>query len=546
MWTCPKCGEKLGSTVNSCPKCEERAARDPTRRKRWPGWWVAFLWGILIELGIMALLIVLPRESWLFAKGFNFLQYSHFPFLWLLNKFGPESLAGAILATLVVLVVMALVWACVLVGGSALLSCLLERLRLSGRQKRLLGWCVGALCAAGLVYKAVGSFGDRPVPFMPTPAVNTLVAGNTALALDLYQKLRTAPGNVFFSPFGVSTGLGLVYAGARGDTERELGRAAHFGLGQADLHPAFGDLIHRLARLQHGSRLTVVTANGLWRQQGHPFSKDFLELAHKRYGAKAEAADFTQAAGVASSRINAWAARQTRGRIGGVLEAGRLDPDTRLVLCNVLYFKGNWRAQFDAKKTCPAPFHVSTNETVSVPTMTQEAELKLARIQEPQAALVELPYYGGDLVMVIILPEAADGLTELEDALTVENLNAWLARLDEAAPYKTQVHLPRFTARQSLNLVPVLRSLGIVSAFNGAADFSGMDGTTNLFLGSTLQQTFVEVNERGTEAAAATLFEARTKSMPGRFYADHPFLFLIRDRGSGTILFMGRLANPRS
>ena len=130
MWTCPTCGEKFGSMVNSCPKCEERTARDPTRRKRWPGWWLAFLWGILIELGMVALLIGLPRESWLFAKGFNFLQYSHFPFLWLLNKFGPESLAGAILATLVVLMVMALVWAWVLVGGSALLSCLLERLRL--------------------------------------------------------------------------------------------------------------------------------------------------------------------------------------------------------------------------------------------------------------------------------------------------------------------------------------------------------------------------------------------------------------------------------
>jgi serpin B len=502
--------------------------------------------GILIEVGITALLLLLPRESWLWARVLSFLEYSHFPFIWFFNAFGPESMVGGILVLLVTGLSMAVLWACVLVGGSALLSYLLERLRLSRRQKRLLGWSVAALCAAGLVYETADSFGDRPVPFAPTPAVGTVVAGNTALALDLYQKLRTTPGNVFFSPFGISSGLGLVYAGARGSTESELGRAAHFGLAQAELHLAFGELIHRLNRLQHGSRVTLVTANALWRQRGHSFTGDFLELAHKRYRAEAEAVDFKQAAGAASRRINAWVERRTRGKIAGMAEAGRFDPITRLVLCDVLYFKGNWRSQFEPKKTCLAPFHVSTNETVSVPTMTQEAEFKMARIQEPEATLLELPYYGGDLAMIIILPEALDGLPEVENVLTPENVNSWLARLDEASPGKTWVHLPRFTTSQSLDLIPVLRSLGIVAAFNAAADFSGMDGTTNLLLGSALQRTFVEVNERGTEAAAATLFETRSKSMAGRFNADHPFLFLIRDGGSGTILFLGRLADPRS
>jgi serpin B len=148
--------------------------------------------------------------------------------------------------------------------------------------------------------------------------------------------------------------------------------------------------------------------------------------------------------------------------------------------------------------------------------------------------------------MVIILPEAVDGLAEIEDALTAEKLNSWLARLDEADPHKTWVHLPRFTTRQSVDLIPVLRSLGMVAAFDDTANFSGMDGTTNLFLGSALQRTCVEVNETGTEAAAATLFEAKTMGGPNHFYADHPFLFLIRDHGSGTILFLGRLADPRS
>ena len=229
-----------------------------------------------------------------------------------------------------------------------------------------------------------------------------------------------------------------------------------------------------------------------------------------------------------------------------MLPAGQLASDTRLVLCNALYFKGNWRSKFEAKATRPAPFRLSADETVSVPMMVQEAELKMTRFQEPAATLLELPYYGGDLAMVIILPNEVDGLAEIEAALTTENLSAWRARLDAASSDQTWVHLPRFTTRQSVNLVPVLRSLGIVSAFDDTADFSGMDGTTILFLATALHRTFVEVNEAGTEAAAVTLFEARTKGMSDRFVADHPFLFLIRDRASGTILFLGRLTDPRS
>ena len=546
MWTCPQCGAKIENHLNSCAKCDGRAVNDAPPQARWPSWRVAFVWGLVIELGMAGLLIAMPRELWLFAKVFNTLQYIHFPALWLVNTAGQASLAGGILALFLAWAGMALFWAGVLVWGRALLAFGLARLKLSGRQKRLLGWSVGALCTAWLVYVVAGEFGDRPVPFTPTPAVKTVVAGNTALALDLYQKLRTAPGNVFFSPFSIATGLGLVYAGARGGTESELGRAAHFGLAQADLHPAFGELIDRMGRLEHGSRLTLVTANGLWCQQGYSFSNTFLELAHARYRAEAEAADFKRAAGAATSRINAWVARQTRGRIEGMLAAGQLDPQTRLVLCNTLYFKGNWRSPFDAKKTRPEPFHLSADETVSVPMMAHEAELRMTQIEAPLAMLIELPYYGGDLAMVIILPHAVDGLAEIEDALTVENLSAWLARLDAASPHKTYMHLPRFSTRRSVDLVPVLRSLGIISAFDGTANFSGMDGTKNLFLATALHRTFVEVNETGTEAAAAASFGAKTKSMSHRFYADHPFLFLIRDRGSGTILFLGRLADPRS
>ena len=178
--------------------------------------------------------------------------------------------------------------------------------------------------------------------------------------------------------------------------------------------------------------------------------------------------------------------------------------------------------------------------------MNQKAKLKLARDERGLATLLELPYYGGDLSMVIILPEAVDGLAEVEAELTAEKLASWLGRLDKASLEETCVHLPRFTLRQRVDLKPVLRSLGMVSAFGNTADFQGMDGTTSLFLATALQRTFVEVNERGTEAAAVTLLVVTMAASPDLFNADPPFLFLIRDRGSGTILFMGRLADPRA
>jgi serine protease inhibitor len=507
--------------------------------------WAAMV-GIVFEMGIVALLALLPKQSWLFVKAFTFLQYSHYPFLWLLNVASPESMAGTILSALLIACSMALIWACLLLGGHSLVTFALARLGISRRQKGVLGLGAGLLCAAGLVFGVVDARSDKPVPFTPSPAVRAVVAANTALALDIYHNFRRTPGNLFFSPFSISTALGLTYAGARGATEQEVGRAAHFHLGQIDLHPAFGELLSRMDRLEHRRRLSLVSANALWRQQGHSFSNDFLDLARTAYRADAEEVDFKRATKAATSKINAWLEERTRGKIKGMIEPEVLDSNTRLLLCSAIYFKGNWRSQFKVQETGPAPFFISSEKTVSVPMMAQTAEFKIARLDDPPASLLELPYYGGDLSMVIILPEAVEGLAEIESSLTPEKLNSWLARLDDASSHKTCVRIPRFRARQSLHLEPVLRALGMVSAFGPAADFSGMDGTTNLILSHALHQAFVDVNEAGTEAAASTLFEAKSKDMADRFNADHPFLYLIRDHGSGTILFLGRLSEPAS
>ncbi|HWI59876.1 MAG TPA: serpin family protein [Bacillota bacterium] len=496
------------------------------------------------ELALVAMVALLPRDSWFFVKVFNFLQYSHSPFLWSLSRTGPESMVGGILVLVLIALSMAGIWACLLLGAKALLAYGLARLGLSKRQNRFLGWSAGFLAMAGLLWCVVDVSADKPVPFTSTPEIKAVVAGNTALALDLYHKVKGTPGNIFFSPYSISTGLGLVYAGAQGATKRELARVAHFSLTQAGLHPAFGELMARVNRVEHGRRLTLQTANALWWQAGYSCSNSFLDLARRHYGAQVKAVDFSHTPEAAAETVNAWVEKRTHGKIKGMLNPGSLDSDTRLLLCNAVYFKGNWRSQFKVQATCPAPFAISEEKSVSVPMMAQEAEFKTARLEDPRATLLEMPYFGGDLAMVIILPEAVDGLVELENELTAENLHSWLALLDKSSAYKTWVRLPRFSTRRELNLVPVLRDLGMVSAFGAAADFSCMDGTKNLFLSQALHQAYVEVNEAGTEAAVATLFEAKSKSMAGRFNADHPFLYLIRDHGSGTILFLGRLVDP--
>jgi serpin B len=216
-------------------------------------------------------------------------------------------------------------------------------------------------------------------------------------------------------------------------------------------------------------------------------------------------------------------------------------------LCDAIYFKGKWQTQFKPNDTKPEPFHVSTNQDVTVPMMYQSSQCKMAYSDDESVELLELPYVGNDLSMIVLLPTAygeENDLPSLEQKLTAENLSAWLKTLDQTSLHKASIFLPRFTTTQSFDLTEKLKSLGMTLAFDDAADFSGMDGTTNLFISDVIHKAFVEVNESGTEAAAATWVHVMTKSMAERFVADHPFIFLIRDNGSGTILFLGRIVDP--
>ena len=321
----------------------------------------------------------------------------------------------------------------------------------------------------------------------------------------------------------------------------------HFSLPRERLHPAYGALAGRMKQTQRPNSVTLLTANSLWCQRDYRLTDAFLNVVRANYQAEARQVDFIHAPSTASDEINHWVEGKTMGKIKDLVAPGDLTGDTRLVLCNAIYFKGTWQRQFKVNDTEPAPFHLNKNETVTVPMMFQKSKFKMVWSKNDSIEMLELPYSGSDLSMIILLPmslEERDGLAELEAKLTLGNLRGWLAQLDRSTPREVSVGLPHFTTTQRYNLKPVLKSMGMVSAFmEGVADFSGMDGTTNLFISDVLHKAFVEVNEAGTEAAAASAVRM-TMGGPYPFIVDHPFIFLIRENGSGSILFIGRIVDP--
>lgn len=408
------------------------------------------------------------------------------------------------------------------------------------------------LSAALVVCAVVLNLPAKPISFTPSSEVKTVVNGNNTFALDLYQKLKDRPGNLFFSPFSVSTALAMTSAGARGQTETEMTNVLHLNLPPQKLHASFKTLLERTDKIQRWNRIVLKSANSLWGQKDYPFKAEFSRLVADNYFAETRSLDFENAPAAAATEINHWVDRKTSGRIPSIGGAHQFAPSTRLVLCDAIYFKGKWQHQFKTRDTKPAPFHISTNETVTVEMMSQKAEFKTAYSDDGSVELLEMPYVGKDLSMVILLPRTEystpdvdqPGLPDLEEKLTPENLRLWLAKLDQAGEHETRVSLPRFTTTQAYNLVPDLKSLGLKSPFSMSANFAGMDGTTKLFVSDVMHKAFVDVNESGTEAAAITVVMVKSKSSAGRFIVDHPFIFLIRENASGSILFLGRIMDP--
>ncbi|MFN4257683.1 MAG: serpin family protein [Gemmataceae bacterium] len=396
--------------------------------------------------------------------------------------------------------------------------------------------------AAGVqAYVASGVL--KPLAKKLSSDVEAVVRGNNDFAWDLYAKLAAEkPGNLFFSPNSISTALAMTYAGARGDTETQMAKALHFEVPQQQLHPAFASLLKDLhADAQRGYQLRI--ANRLWGQQGYQFLPQFLQITQKDYGAELAQLDFVKQPEPSRQTINRWVAEQTQDKIKDLIPSGAINDLTRLVLTNAIYFKGDWANQFKKEATKEAPFTVSANEKVNVPLMYQQERFAYGKMDGVQ--LLELPYAGKELSMLVLLPEKVDGLPALEKSLTAANLAKWQKGMQ---PQKVEVYLPRFTMTSEFMLKDALSALGMPLAFTpGKADFSGMNGERDLFISAAIHKAFVDVNEQGTEAAAATAIVVGVTSVQivPTFRADHPFVFLIRDNTTNSILFLGRVVNPK-
>ncbi len=376
-----------------------------------------------------------------------------------------------------------------------------------------------------------------------------VVTGNNKFAFELYAKLSSGEGNLFFSPYSISTALTLAYCGARGETETEMAAALHLptsgkeAIGQIRFHSVFGKIIQDLNSRGEKGGYQLNVANALWGQKGYGFLEEYLELIETNYGGKLNEVDFVRAAETARKTINRWVEQKTNKKITNLIPKGVLDSMTRLVLTNAIYFKGNWARQFKKDKTKDALFTLADGEKVDASMMNQTAEFGYLDSGSFQG--LELPYVDDELSMIILLPKEIDGLDEFEKTLTVENLSKWLSKLRKR---KVVVSVPKFKMTSQFSLASMLKSMGMTDAFSSNANFSEINGRRDLFISAVIHKAYIDVNEEGTEAAAATAVTMKLTSIgPARipvFRADHPFLFLIRDNHSGSILFIGRVMNP--
>jgi serpin B len=389
--------------------------------------------------------------------------------------------------------------------------------------------------------------GARPRRPRP-PEAAQLARSSNAFGLDLYAALRSQPGNLALSPTSLSIALTMAWSGARGETAAEMSRALHLTGSVDEVSRASGVLS---AFLQDPAQpLTLRIANRLFGERHYAFQQAYLDRAQKAFDAPLEPLDFRASADASRQHINQWVAEQTEQRIKDLIPPGGVASDTRMVLVNAIYFLGEWATAFKAEATRPAAFHLSTSSSKDVPTMHQSARLRTATADGVQ--LVELPYRGGEIAMTIVLPSAVDGLGAVEQSLTAAKLEAWTNAL---RPAQIDLALPRFTIdpAESLALGSLLASLGMHRAFDAEqADFTAIadppDPSLRLFISQVFHKAFVKVDEKGTEAAAATaIVMTEGSAEPPQALSvqvDHPFLFFIRDRDTGLVLFMGRVNDP--
>lgn len=384
-------------------------------------------------------------------------------------------------------------------------------------------------------------------PRVDEDSLSALVDGNNAFALDLYQSLRSGTGNLILSPFSISLALAMTYAGARGETEAQMAQTMNFSA-QDEVHPAFNALDLALEESdinldkdQEPMQLNI--ANAVWAEQTFSFLQDYLDLIAVNYGAGVHVSDFKNNFEPTRKEINQWVSDETEDKIKDLLPEDSIGPDTRMVLVNAIYFKADWLDQFDANDTFDNTFNLVDGSQVTVPMMGQSMFIPYVSGDGYQA--VELPYAGNSAAMDIIVPDSGR-FEEIESTLTADTLDGILSNMQQSS---LVLRMPKFEFESSFSLTDALSIMGMPAAFDrNAADFSGMTGQKDLFIGNVIHKAFVAVDEEGTEAAAATAVVMEAAGAPFfdlTLIVDRPFIFLIRDLESGQILFIGRVMNPQ-
>jgi serpin B len=387
---------------------------------------------------------------------------------------------------------------------------------------------------------------------VPINQLNTAVAGNNQFAFDLYARLGEKPGNKFFSPYSISSALGMTYAGAKGLTAEEMAKTLHFTLDGDKLHAAQGELIHQLHGKTGKERLFQLTAaNALWAQKGLTILPDFLRITQTSYQAGLQQVDFEKDPDASRMTINRWVEDKTNDKIKNLLTPDTITTATRLVLTNAIYFKADWLVTFAKEATFPENFTIQSKKSddgtakVLVPMMHRT--LMTSYLATDDYQMVQLAYKGNEVSMVVILPKKVDGLADVEKNLSPKTFAQAVAM---TKPARVGLAMPKFKMTEQFRLKETLASLGMRTAFSNNADFSGITGSSGLKIDNVIHKAFVAVDEKGTEAAAATAVVIAPTSAPNvdkpiPFKADHPFLFVIRHNATGSILFMGRVDDPR-
>lgn len=371
-------------------------------------------------------------------------------------------------------------------------------------------------------------------------SVISLVEALNDFSVDFYQTIaESEDGNIFFSPYSIFTALSMVYEGANGTTAEEMHDVLSIAQHDDATLGSFGRLYNLLNQNQEG--YTISTANAFWTHEDYEFLQSYLDLLHDFYLAEGHELDFAQNV-EAAEIINTWIENHTNDKIKNMIQPEVLSDMTKLVLTNAIYFKGLWDQQFDPDNTYDADFTLATNETVTVDMMVSDSDNNRFNYTETDTLqLLKLYYQERNLSMIIVLPKE-NNISWAESAMTAENLSTWNEQFYER---EIPVYLPKFKFETKYTLNDLLIEMGMVDAFApGIADFSGMDGTMNLFISKVLHQAYIEINEEGTEAAAATAVIMDLTAIPDYFMADHPFMFLIQHEETGAVLFMGTVMDP--